>query len=609
MSGTPHKDMDLQEVNDSARPPIRAHVFGEPVWRRAGRNMLYLLVSGPLGLGYIILLLLGLILDLLLLGMYIVVSGSLVLAYSSVRGVLRLLLFSLHFLWIGTLALITSTIRALIRSFVSTGRAFVFILSIVIFAILHPRRAWKRLVRHRNRMRERLSTVRWQGMPRVWTAMTAIRIRRVRFPNVARSLKQLKRQVVPKRWIFGPVITWRLAGFERSLTMRWLGVDLPPLVRPQPAFGATRGYGQPVPSSEFPATLLGFLLAKLPIGLAALLLLFVVSRAAVWSLVSANAYRAAIWNNGIHIGALLNFAASSALAIAVVLVALYALYLHARMSRRFAQRAFSPSATVRRLLEAEALVAQERAKLEKIEQSRHDLIVNVSHELRTPTASIRAHVESLLIALDEPAGHGWEPETLRNYLGIVHREAERLGTLVDELLALARAEANELQLAITPVDTEEVIDEVHQALAPLARHERHVTLVYDVEPELPPVAADRQRLAQVLLNLVRNAIAYTPLGGIVSVTLRRADRGHLVLSVADTGSGIAPADLDRIFERFYRTDASRARSSGGFGLGLTIVRDLVEAMGGTVMVRSTLGEGSCFEVRLTIAAPAMLVTM
>ena len=153
-----------------------------------------------------------------------------------------------------------------------------------------------------------------------------------------------------------------------------------------------------------------------------------------------------------------------------------------------------------------------------------------------------------------------------------------------------------------PVDAAEVIHEVHQALAPLARRERQVMLVHDAQPYLPPMLADRQRLSQVLLNLVRNAITYTPAGGIVSIALRRADADRLLVTVADTGSGIAPADLQRVFERFYRTDASRARSSGGFGLGLAIARDLVEAMGGAITVESILGEGSSFHVTLPIAS-------
>ena len=107
---------------------------------------------------------------------------------------------------------------------------------------------------------------------------------------------------------------------------------------------------------------------------------------------------------------------------------------------------------------------------------------------------------------------------------------------------------------------------------------------------------------------MRNAISYTPDGGIVSITMERADAAHLALMVGDTGIGIPPEDLERIFERFYRTDASRTRATGGFGLGLTIVRDLVDAMGGSVTVTSKVDEGSCFRVLLRIASPTYRTT-
>src|SRR5262249_3946302 len=194
------------------------------------------------------------------------------------------------------------------------------------------------------------------------------------------------------------------------------------------------------------------------------------------------------------------------------------------------------------------------------------------------------------------------------YLRIIARESERLSALVDDLLAVARAEANELRLELRPVPVDEVFEEVYTALAPLARRERQVTLVRTVPPELPPVWADRARLAQVLLNLVRNGISYTPAGGIVSLAAERAGEGWITLGVSDTGIGIPPEELPRVFERFYRTDASRSRASGGFGLGLSIVKDLVEAMGGGISVESTLGVGTMFRVLLRAApgAPARL---
>ncbi len=258
------------------------------------------------------------------------------------------------------------------------------------------------------------------------------------------------------------------------------------------------------------------------------------------------------------------------------------------------------SAGAQRLREAEAAARRDRSRAEAADRSRRALVVNASHELRTPVAAISAHLESLL--MDTEAGApGLVPDDLRAQLRVAHRESERLGALVDDLLVLARADAGELRLDLGPVAAGEVIAEVCAARGPLARRGRQVTLVHDVPAGLPPVSADRQRLGQVLENLVRNAVTHTPPGGIVSLTLSRGAPGFLDLSVADTGSGIAPEDVDRIFERFYRTDAARARGAGGFGLGLAIVRDLVQAMGGSISVFSTPGEGSTFRLQLAVA--------
>jgi signal transduction histidine kinase len=282
------------------------------------------------------------------------------------------------------------------------------------------------------------------------------------------------------------------------------------------------------------------------------------------------------------------------------------------VSGRFARLMLGQSDMAARLSATQAVAEratvkaqQSEQKAEQSEQKRRELIVNVSHELRTPIASIRGHVDSLMISLDRPdapAADAPPPAELRKYLGIISRETERLGTLVDELLSLARAESGELKIALAPVAPGEVVEEVYSSIAPLAKRERQIIVVRDIAPQLPAVVADRQRLTQVLLNLVRNAIAYTPTGGIVSIGLRADGPDRVILSVADTGIGIPQEDLDRIFDRFYRTDASRARTSGGFGLGLAIVRDLVAAMGGTVKVESTVGEGSTFTVTLRVAS-------
>ncbi len=294
------------------------------------------------------------------------------------------------------------------------------------------------------------------------------------------------------------------------------------------------------------------------------------------------------------------FLGFAALGVFALIAALHVINGIAYAWGQFARLMLGMSNTALQLAEARAIAAQEHAKAERSDQSRRELIVNVSHELRTPIASIRGHVESLLMANEDQPGTGAVPPEQRAYLDIVHRETERLSALVDDLLALARAEADELRLDIAPLSASEVVEEVYQSLAPLARRERQVMLVRNMPPDLPQVLADRQRLAQVLLNLVRNAITYTPAGGIVSISLERANNAQLALTVADTGIGIPPEDLERVFERFYRTDASRARATGGFGLGLAIVRDLVNAMGGSITAESTVGEGSQFHLLLQV---------
>jgi len=261
------------------------------------------------------------------------------------------------------------------------------------------------------------------------------------------------------------------------------------------------------------------------------------------------------------------------------------------MWARFAEQMLGVDESRLQLAAAQAEAAAQRNRAEHADQSRRELIVNASDELRTPVASISAHVESLLKPERE-----LDAET-RQYLGVVEAETQRLGSLVDDLLVLARADADELHLEIRPTDVAAVIAQVSEALAPLARRERNLSLVHDSAPGLPRVMADSDRLAQVLGNLVRNAVNNTPDGGLISVEAE-PDGEQVRISVSDTGIGIEPDDLPRIFDRFYRTDESRARDSGGSGLGLAIVRDLIAAMGGRIDAESTPGRGSAFRIWL-----------
>jgi signal transduction histidine kinase len=246
----------------------------------------------------------------------------------------------------------------------------------------------------------------------------------------------------------------------------------------------------------------------------------------------------------------------------------------------------------RLLLDAAAAETQtQRARAERSDQSRRELIVNASHELRTPVASISAHVESLL-----KPGRAIDDET-RRYLTVVATETERLGSLVDDVLVLARADADELHLDIRAVAIPQLVDDVCDALAPLARRERNLNLVHSSAPGLRRAMADRDRLGQVLGNLIRNAVNHTPEGGIISV--EASDSGDRVtVAVSDTGIGMEPGEVALIFDRFYRSDQSRARGTGGSGLGLSIVRDLLAAMGATIDVDSAPGRGSTFRILL-----------
>jgi two-component system phosphate regulon sensor histidine kinase PhoR len=258
---------------------------------------------------------------------------------------------------------------------------------------------------------------------------------------------------------------------------------------------------------------------------------------------------------------------------------------------RFAEQMLGVDESRLQLAAAVTEADTQRGRAERADQSRREMIVNASHELRTPVASISAHVESLL----KPERQ-MDAET-REYLGVVGAETDRLGSLVDDLLVLARGDADELRLDIQPVDVAAVVEEVCAALAPLARRQRNLSLVHSSAPALPLAMADRDRLGQVLGNLIRNAVNNTPDGGLISVEAQPADDGVLV-TVSDTGIGIDADDLPRIFDRFYRTDDSRARVSGGSGLGLAIVRDLITAMGATIKVDSTPGHGSVFRIWL-----------
>jgi len=402
---------------------------------------------------------------------------------------------------------------------------------------------------------------------------------------------------------------WLLAArFERQLAIQLLGANVPPISLPAPVGESWRQRIGRTLTDRVTWTSLGYLLVEFPFGIASFTLvvvLFTVSIAFVLTPVAyvlQVAFRPQVpidinfWpfvpGNGPPYGA--PFLAALLIGVVgIVMIPASAAALSGLgwLWARFAEATLGISPNQVQLAAAQAEARSQQVRAERSEQSRRELIVNASHELRTPVASISAHVESLL-----KPGRPIDDET-RKYLNVVAAESDRLGSLVDDVLALARADADELHLDVRAVDVPAVVDRVCEALTPLARRERTMSLLHSAAPDLPRAMADRDRLAQVLTNLVRNAINNTPDGGIISVETRQ-EGDRVVITVSDTGIGIEPQDLRRVFDRFYRTDQSRAQGTGGSGLGLAIVRDLLTAMGGSITAESTPGVGSVFRVSL-----------
>jgi len=232
--------------------------------------------------------------------------------------------------------------------------------------------------------------------------------------------------------------------------------------------------------------------------------------------------------------------------------------------------------------------AEQRSLAEQALASNRDLIANVSHELRTPVALIRGHLE----ALEE------DPESKDAYIRIALREADRLERLVDDLFQLSRLEANRLELDLAPFDAGAAVRSAVESLVEPARREAGLTVMAHVEPGDLTCWGDRMRIEQVLLNLIRNAIHFTEEGGIILVSAESISNDGVRITVRDTGVGIEPEHLPHLFDRFYRAEQSRARTSGGAGLGLAIAREMVTAMGGTISVESAPKEGTSFTIEL-----------
>jgi two-component system phosphate regulon sensor histidine kinase PhoR len=241
------------------------------------------------------------------------------------------------------------------------------------------------------------------------------------------------------------------------------------------------------------------------------------------------------------------------------------------------------------------MVIDDITELRRLEHVRTEFIANVSHELRTPLTAIQGYLETLL------GGALEEREHARRFVEIAFRHTERLGRLLSDLTDLSNIELGKVSLRLAPTPLGPLVDSVVELVAAKAR-DGGVTLRAEVSDGLG-VRADHDRLLQILINLVDNAVKYTPAGGVVTVQARRTGDGRVTLSVSDTGIGIPRADLPRITERFYRVDKARSRELGGTGLGLAIVKHLVLAHGGDLAIESEEGRGTTVRVLLSDDGP------
>jgi two-component system, OmpR family, phosphate regulon sensor histidine kinase PhoR len=232
------------------------------------------------------------------------------------------------------------------------------------------------------------------------------------------------------------------------------------------------------------------------------------------------------------------------------------------------------------------LVLHDITELRRLERVRRDFVANVSHEFKTPLTAIQGFAETLLSgALDDNKNRN-------RFVEIIREHAGRLARLTDDLLKLSRIEAGRLELEIRPVRVEALVNGCIET-ARLKAEARGLQIHVELQENTPAVRGDGAQLGEVLLNLLDNALQYTPSGGQIEVKARSSGP-DVIFTVTDTGIGIPESDLERIFERFYRVDAARSREAGGTGLGLAIARHIVDAHGGRIWVESAVGQGSRF---------------
>ena len=227
------------------------------------------------------------------------------------------------------------------------------------------------------------------------------------------------------------------------------------------------------------------------------------------------------------------------------------------------------------------------------EQARREFVANVSHELRTPLTNIKSYAETIISAGDE-----LPPELHNNFMGVIVSEADRMTRIVQDLLTLSRIDYGKMEMNVSRFSFAKAVRSVYEAVALNAESHGH-TLTFQCEENMPDVNGDRERIEQVVMNIVSNAIKYTPDGGRIEIRAGRSGK-NVYVRVSDNGIGIPEKDLPRLFERFYRVDKARSRESGGTGLGLSIAKEIINQHKGDIRIESVYGEGT--DVTITLPA-------
>lgn len=249
-----------------------------------------------------------------------------------------------------------------------------------------------------------------------------------------------------------------------------------------------------------------------------------------------------------------------------------------------------------RVFKGMLFLLQDVTDIRRLEVMRSEFVANVSHELKTPIAAVKGFAETLL------TGGVQDEETARSFLKIIYDEGDRLNRLIGDILDLSKIESRRVLLEYEPVHVKDLFDRIFEVLDSAAS-KKSISMQHSIADYIF-IEGDEDRLRQIFMNLLSNAISYTPEGGRVRVEVKidheNEENERIIITVRDTGIGIPKKDLPRIFERFYRVDKARSRSSGGTGLGLSIVKHLIELHHGTITVESKVGEGSSFILDLPV---------